>query len=260
MVKKLTSFLIRRTELRSLARGFVATLALVWATSGAVSWFSAVVLGLILGALYLSQPKERALVRVSFWASAILVTVGQSLIGTVPAPANSTLFRVAIFAAFFIVQSALFGLMNRDVQWRGPVYATANSVLLFGVGIIFFVLNQPAFINVSFIAQLFPIGVFLGAALLVHESLVFMGRGVRSRSLALSAVLGFIAVEAATLILFLPLGVVNAAVVLALILTFLRDTTTAHFEGMLSAPFVLRELVIFVVIFVVVFALSPWSV
>jgi hypothetical protein len=246
--------------LRSLAKGIFATLALIFVSSASFSWFSLIVLVLVLGSLYLSQPRERAHVRVSFWASAILAAIGIGLIGAVPAPVQDTLFRAIILVSFLAAQFALFSLMNLEVQWRAPVYATVNSVLMFGVGVVFFTLNQPAFIDISFIAQIFPIGVFVGTALLVHEALTFTGKGGRLRMWALAAISGFIAVETATLVLFLPLGVVNAAVVLALILTFVRDTLSAHLAGVLSASFVLRELVIFVVILVAVFALSPWSV
>jgi hypothetical protein len=258
MVKKLASFLASRTELRSLARAILATLALVWVAGSSLSWFPLALFACVLGTLFVSQSRERVRLPVSFWMTAVLGIIGIGLIGVVPL--QTLLFQWSVFGSFLVLQFALLSLPGLDVRWRTPVFVTVNSVLLFGVGVAFFILNQPAFLGVAFFAQLFPVGVFLGTALLVHEALVFLVHVRSLRTWAVAAVSGAIAVQTATLLLFLPLGVVNAAVVLALLLTLVRDILCAHFEGKLSPPLILRELLTFVVVLVVVFALSPWSI
>ena len=202
----------------------------------------------VFSGIYFSQSVERRMLRTSFWFLPIFSIVGIKLLS--PSLLLSSLSLLPFAVLFFV----LLGLMNLVFRDRFLVYGIFNTALLLLIFLIAFYAWRPG----SFLI-LGPV-LFLVVALLFMEVLgvfeIFLGR----RALVVGGTLGLLAAEVVWLTGFLPLGFINAAVFATLFFLLLRDGLAVHFRGFLNLPFIFRQLTFFIVLTIVIFAASSWSV
>ena len=227
--------------------------------AGYVWWALVLFTGALVG-MYVFQPPERRFVGFSFFLSALFGCAGLSMLGAVGGLISASWPVWLGYGLFFAIEAALFGLMNLGFKNRLGVYGVLNTALLLLSFIFFFGTHQELFSSVSRFPEIVPLFLGVTVALLIREAFVFSGITWGPRALAVGAAFGFIAVEVSLLMLFLPLGFVNAAVFMALLVFLARDGAIAGFQGAFSVRFILRELTIFIVLAVVIFSVSPWSI
>ncbi len=75
----------------------------------------------------------------------------------------------------------------------------------------------------------------------------------------ISALLGFVTIQVSFILAFSPLGIINSAVFATLTAFFLKEGVISHFRGELNFSFILRQLTFFVVLAIIIFAATKWS-
>jgi len=93
-----------------------------------------------------------------------------------------------------------------------------------------------------------------------HESFDFFGVTRGKRLVFAAFILSLLSVELSWVVMFLPLGFINAAAFLALFFLLVRDGIVIHFQGYLSLPFVFKQLTFFIVLAVLIFASARWAI
>ncbi|MEK7513100.1 MAG: hypothetical protein AAB601_02775, partial [Patescibacteria group bacterium] len=233
-------FLRNHSAWSSLAKGGVATALLFGVAALSFSWWALVLFVLALGVGYLKEPPRRRVVRVSFVFAAGCGVAGLALSIAVLPPAVAGWFIVAILAAHWSLFAILFFLAGTTNPRRDTFYGVANTALLTSVYLLFFGLNESSLSSLSFVVQVAPLAVFLGTLLLVRETIAFEGTVWGRRTTVLAAAAALAAVEVSTILLFLPLGFVNAAILLSLVILLIRDGLIAHLGGIMDVRMILR--------------------
>jgi hypothetical protein len=259
-VKKLTLFLVNRIAWSSLLKALALTLLVAIAAASSFAWWSLAMLLAGFAAMYVSQLPERKGVRVSYWLTALFGVTGMGILGSSGLGADHPWVLGFALFSFAAAEFLVIGLMNLVFKQRNAVYSTLQTILLLAVFLAFFGLNQPRFVTLSFLVQVFPLVAFLSIFFLVREAALLSGALWPRRAIALAGLVGLASIETATVALFLPFGALNAAVFLALIVSLLRDLVIAHLRGEYSATLFLKELAVFTVVSVLIFALSRWSI
>lgn len=250
MVKKLLSFLRTRTPWKLLYRVGAGALALLILLASGFSFFGFLIFVAAFLGIYVSLLPERVSLRSSFWFLPILGAVAFSQLGV--ASPLTTAFVILLFTSllFLAVGLAQFFFKNRSLAYR-----ILHTGLLLAVFMVLF----------SFAETMTPLGETIWllaawAAVFLLSNEAFRSSGVTQRWLVLktSAAVGLLAAELAWVMLFLPLGFLNGAAFLTLILLLLEGAIEAHFGGTLTLSFIFRELVIFVLFAAVILAASQW--
>ena len=258
MVQKLLLFLPKGTKWRLLYKSLGAMLALGAAYLFRFSFLGCLVYGVILIVLSRSEFSNRRTFLVSYWTLGIVALVGLHAVMSLPPLFAVVVMRYLIFLGFGALFSVLLGIINLLFSERFLWYRLFHSVILFFVFVALLYLAPPLDRDTFFPLFFWSAGVFVIITLLMREVLSFL-EIVPTRSLRLaSAATGLVAVQVATLGRFLPLGFVSGGAFLAVVLILLRDTLIAHYKGILSFSFVLKELTFFVVFTSILFVTTPW--
>lgn len=250
MVRRLTSLLINRISWKLLFKVALFALALFWVWQSDFSWWTIAAFFLILFSIYLSETGERGFTRFSFWLGAALSVEGLYLL-LPPAPEAAGFYEPIIFWAAVLFFAVLLGLNRLLFKNRFFVYGMLSTVLLFFLFLVYYSLPRTF---------LWTLLLFLAVTLLIKEALEFFGFRGKKRNVLVGALVGFLSVEISWVLGFLPLGFINAAIFLTLITLLLRDSLTRHFTGSLNAVYILRELTLFIVFAMVIFAVSNWTI
>jgi hypothetical protein len=103
------------------------------------------------------------------------------------------------------------------------------------------------------------IAIFWIAGSFIKEVLTFGDPLLRGRNLRLLTwVFALIMAESTAFVVFLPLGFINAAAFMTLFYVLGRDVVLARLRGLLNLSLVLRELAIFAVLSIIIFATVTW--
>jgi len=240
--------LVDRTAWRLLLNTALATLAVFLVVQLRFHVVAVVVFLAVLSGIYFYEGPERRGWRVSFW---LLVAAGVVSTHALSLSLSLSLLSLVAFAVLFFVLSGLVNFIFRDRFFVHSIFNTALFLFLF------LLVNVFAELGVFWIVGLVTFAVTL---LLMRETLRVLGIARGMRVFAISGVLSLIVVEVLWLMQFLPLGVVNTAVFLTLFTFLARDGIVAHYRGNLNVHFVLRQLTFFVVLSLLVFAASRWSI
>lgn len=201
--------------------------------------------------IYFLESPERTRLRSSFFVSVFFgfVALSQFLSSSfsISLAANFVFFLV-LGIIFFII----FGLTAFIFTNRFLAYGLFNTVLLV------FIFLTIQFLSWSFLVS--SLILFITLALIFHETFLFFSINLKDRIWFASFILGLLALELSWLLVFLPLGVINSAVFLALFFLLVRDTLLVHFQGHLNLSFVFRELTFFVFLSIIIFAASKWTI
>lgn len=250
MVRKLISSLTAKTGWRLLVKTAIGFLALLLA--GLLEFhFLGVLLFLAVSAwIYFTETTLRT-ARRSYFALLALWAWG----------AGAATFGLAFYLVAVVYAVLLYSWLG-DVRllWADrPVIAGVGEAGLFAAlaATTFYLFPGPT--TASFWGDLgFLVANFAFSAVLVREAFRFeTGHFPRRERLAAWAG-GLILAEVAAVVVFLPLGYLNAAAVLTLIFIVLRDILLAHFRGHLKIGLVFREITILVVFLVLIFSIVPW--
>ncbi len=250
MVKLLKSFSISPTALRLLFKAGLLTAVLGGAYFLGFSFWPLFVFFLVLLAVYLKEPLERRLVGTSFFILAFFSVLGLAMFRSFGF--NSSFLLLAAFFLFFGLFFIILGLIHFVFENRFAVYGIFNTILLLLVFLVVQRLELNDFLKYFLI--------FSAIMLIFRETFLYFGILLGSRVWFVSAVAGFLAVELYLLVVFLPLGFINAAAFLALFFLLIRDSLAVHFQGFLNLAFIFRQLTFFVFLTTIIFAAAKWAI
>lgn len=246
MAKKFQSSLKDKTAWKLLFKAALATLILFWAWQTDFNFWPVVIfLGLLLYD-YFSLSHERKLLRFSFWLLALAAYFSLRFVG----PPFFGPFVLFLFAFLFFLVLALAGLFFQE---RFVFYNVLNTGL-------FLMILMPIFYSVrpeTFWEWLLV--VFIITFFLSRECFRFFN--LPARKLTVTAfVSAFLTAELTFDLMFLPIGFINAAAFIVLIVILVRDGFLTYARGGLSLPFLFRQLTFFVFFAILILATARWSI
>jgi len=249
MARKLTFLLTDKTAWKLLVRTALGILALYFLRQFDFSPAVFVAALFIFLVIYFTLSPERKILRRSILLLVFLGMVGSKILAGAsfwPRFGFGCLWTLGFFALLGLTE---FFFVNRE-----QIYGLLNTLILFFSFAVFFYLNRGGnFWALGLILVLLLVSLF-------SEALRFFEAGAPRRTFFLSAAAGFVVLELAWILGFLPLGFLNAALFLTLISFLLRDTVVFSLRGKLNLPLILRELAILFVLGLTIFAASSWSI
>lgn len=261
MVKLLKQNLPNREQWSLLSKSLIFTLLL-----GAAFWSGSVVLQILFVLvsilIYALLPEQREELRISYFAAIVLPLLLVNVLESTQLPFDLVAgLETVVTILSGVIFWSILNLINFKFKRRIFAYTIVNTFLLILLFVSILSIMEP------FSIGFFGLGLFVGVFLLFSEIFEFFGISrvgfslVRDkRSLVCSLAVGFLAVQLSWIVLILPLGLINSAVLLVLIFILLRDLLIAHFEGRLTLPFILRQFTFLVLFVVIIFASSNWSI
>ncbi len=250
MVKRLISSLTAKIGWRLLAKTLAGFLALLFAGLLGFSFWGVVIFLGVSAWVYFSEGVERTHRRAFFFLLAVWAWVAGSV----------------SFGFIFYIIACLYGALL--YLWLGDTRLLwPNRALVAGLGEagLFAVSAATAFYvfageptayfwgDIGFLAATFAFSVILLRSAFRSGPERFARR---ERLTAWGG--GLVLTEMAAILVFLPLGFLNAAAVLTLVFIVLRDILTAFFRGHLKTGLVFREITVLMVFLVLIFAVVPW--
>ena len=205
--------------------------------------------------VYITQIAERNFLRSSFWLFPLVTIIGfwvitRNIVFSFSSPYVS-IFFVGLFLLFFFAFFLIIGISRFFFKNRFVVYGVFNTAVLLASFAVFFVLFEKSLL------WIFPF--FVIVFLLFRESLYFFNIQFKRRIGVTSAVVALLTSELLLVTKFMPLGILNGSIFLALFFLLLRDSLIAHFQGNLTKKLLLRQVTIFVFLTLIIFAVSKWS-
>lgn len=250
MVKKLTFLLTQRIAWRLALEAALYAAFLWWSTHDSIGFLFWTLYGAFLLWIYLREQPERKRTRIMFWFFAIL-SVGELKALMEALPESAWIGWVIVgFAAFFFF---LVGITSFFMKQREFIYSLLSTAL-------FFLVAAWAFSFSELFTRTSAVFLFSSVLLLFRDTFGFFDVAGRRRAWIVSAGIAFLALQVGFFLKLLPLGFLNAAAFLTLILFLLRDSIVAHYRGKLNISFLLRELAFFVGVATIIFAGSKWSI
>jgi len=165
-------------------------------------------------------------------------------------PIDSPIGLGVIIFIYAVAFFALIGIADFIFKNNLAVYNFLNTFLIAVTFLIFFSMEfvwwRPLFLG-------FFLFMFFKETLNLYE--VFW----QKRSLIVCLVLTLVGLELAAIVSFLPLGPFNAAAFLTLFFLLVKEIILAFFKGQLNFNLLFRQITIFVIFTILVFAASQWS-
>ncbi|PIR07335.1 hypothetical protein COY65_01030 [Candidatus Jorgensenbacteria bacterium CG_4_10_14_0_8_um_filter_39_13] len=250
MVKQLKLLLINPTVWKLTFKVLIGLLVIYLSQLLNFSWLAGFIFFISWLLIYFSFSSEKQWLFSSFWLTGFYTFWGFKIILNFPVRISTSLL---IYFAAGLIFFLLFGLMNLYFKNRLSAYSFFQDFLLMVIFLIFFhSLSLP---------WLFPLGfvLFFSLFFLFKEVFSFAGLNFYRRHAVISLLLALGTVEVAWLVGFLPLGFINGAIFLTLFSFICRDTALTHFKGGLTLSFVFIQISLFLLLSLIIFIFSPWS-
>ncbi len=251
MVKRLISSLTAKIGWRLLGKTFIGFLALLLAGLLKFSFFGVLVFLGVAAWLYFSEGVERTRRRAYFF----LLTLWAWVAG---AATTGFIFYIVALVYASLIYAWLGELRllwsNREIikGLEETGLFAASAVLVFNL--------WPGAATFSFWGDIgFLLALFFFAVILLRSAFDSAPEHFARRERLAAWGGGLIITEIAAILVFLPLGFINAAAVLTLIFIVLRDTLIAFFRGHLKTGLIFREITILTIFLILIFAIVPWS-
>lgn len=253
MVKKFVSLLTNRTAWKLLRRSLIATLGFALVLYSDFSWWSLFIFFVALFFIYLRSGEDRKYVRILFWFFPLISVVGLSLLSSASSLLSFFSLVIAFCAAFAILNFVILGIINSSLFPNRFLVFNATQTIVFFLA--FIVLQR-----LLLFSSLWIFAVFAVVVLFFKEAFLFFDPSLHKKIRLLSIASGVIVSEFILLTRFLPLSFLSASVFAALFSFLLRDGLAAHLKGKLFVSFVLREVTIFILFALIIFATAKWTI
>ncbi len=252
MAGKLKSFFANPIALRSLVKASIGTAVLAITALSGFQWFLCVCGILFALWLYLGVLDGKAVVA-SFFILIFSSIAGIAGIHIFTSFLPETLSFILWILTFFALLTCVIGIGNFAFEDRNDVYSIFHTVLLF---VVFFAFSGPTL----FISKLWIIVLFAAIAGLQVEFFDFTKIQLRKQAISLSVGIALFSAELLFILGFSPMGPVNIAAFLTLFVVICRDIMSLYFNKSLSKRAILREIAIFILFALAIFAVSGWSI
>lgn len=241
--------------LRLIFKTLIVSVLLWLVLASDFSWWSVIFFfGSVCG-VYITQVAERNLLRSSFWFFPLMTLIGFWIVTRDVAFSFSSPYSAALFLGLFVLFAfsflLLIGISHFFFKNRFLVYGVFNTAVLLISFAVFFALFERS------LFWIFPF--FITVFLLFRESLYFFDIKFKRRIGIASASVALLISELLLAIKFIPLGILNGSIFLGIFFLLLRDSLIAHFQGVLTQKLIFRQITIFILLSLIVFVVSEWS-
>ncbi len=186
--------------------------------------------------------------RVRSGAALVLVLLGVATIGILDASLFLTAAAILCAALFYLIA----GLKTLTLADRPDTVLLRNLLLFYLLFTLFFIQDKSGYFALTLVTT-------SGLAFLIFYDWIFdwVG-GFPKRHFLAAGVASFIVAESLWGTALLPLGVINSANLLLLITYILTDFLKNYFQGTLNRQHIIKNGVLFVILFLVVLLTSAW--
>lgn len=245
---KLKSVLkIRKQPLLLAVRALLFSTSLWLLADREFSGFQLIAFIIIGAVLYFIPVFQTLLVFPSFLTLMIIGPIAMSVFG-------SQVAYPSLLAGFFgLLFYIILGIKQVVFLNRLKLHHTLHLGLFYFMSILFFAApGEDLFVirSLSFAALSY---------LLLREFFLIRGFTRNSRLRLMSALGSFVIVEGVWVLGLLPIGFINAAGALLVLLFIIEELLTFAHEGRLNKRLVLQELTVFVLLLITIFSFSTWS-
>jgi len=211
------------------------------------NWLFAVVFVLVSFYLYFRPSLNGSQFILSF-----LVLLATSLLIVLLVNGQWSLVISLFFGFLFFL---LLGVKNLIFVNRQPFYYLFNGLLLLVIFTFFFWAGNSHLFFIKYLS------VFFAIAFLSREFLTFSIDGFSNSAKKNLIVYGtaFLILQLLWAITLLPISFLNAAGLALLIVIILQDFIIHHFSGTMSRQIVLRNVTVFLILSLVIFGASKWT-
>jgi len=176
----------------------------------------------------------------------------------------TALFGIGLLShAQFILPAILFftvlfylilGIKEFSFVRRYDWNSVKNILLIYSVFLVYFMSNKYTFFYLKYLA------VFAVTFFLIKEWLFWLEPNFPKRYNLISFVLSFIILQLVWAVSILPLGFLNAASLMALFVYIMFDSCTDYFRGTLTQKQIIKNIIILVLSFFVIYFSTNWKI
>ncbi len=246
MLRKLKS-VFKNQALRSAFKAAVFTGLLVWQLSAEPAGFFPVLLFLFTSFYFYWRPNFSG--RRFFGSFLILLTASLLAIRFLDFGAVGIVSILGLAILFYL----LLGVKNLILSGRSSAYYLLNGSLLFLIFLFFFLADKSHLFSFKYLLAVFAV------FLLAREFLIFFVPDFPKRRILAATSFSFLTLEILWVVALLPLGFLNAAALALFAALILMDFIVNHFNGSLTRRVILRNATSWIVLSVIIFAASKWS-
>ena len=157
---------------------------------------------------------------------------------------------VLLFSFLFYL---VLGIKELIFVYRYQWYFINNLFLFYAIFILFFLTDKSSLFLLKYAA------VFIMVFSLFRERFFLSSHYFPKRHLLTAMLCSFVAMELLWATAILPLGFVNSANLMILIVYVLIDFINHHFQGTLNKKMILRNLTIFIIALLIILGTSVWK-
>lgn len=158
---------------------------------------------------------------------------------------------IIFFSALFYL---ILGIKEFYFIRRSRFNSIKNILLIFSVFIVYFMANKFAFFYLKYLA------VFLVIFLLIREWLFWLEPNFPKRYNLVSFVSAFVVLQCLWAVSLLPLGFLNSASLMTVLIYVLSNTCTDYFKGTLDRNKIVKNFIILIISVALIFFFTNWSV
>ncbi len=231
-------------------KALLGVAALYLAYLASFSFFAVFGFLCILLYVYLTAGTARRDFRFSFWLLQIVFLLALA----------SLSLPGLLLTIYGLILLTLLGLMGTVFSNKFFAYGLVSIAVAFSFFVVLFS-RSPSFSQDSFWSEFWWLFFAFTVVYWLFKEYWQTFASWESRKMRLYGLsLGVLSAELATIVVFLPLGFLNAAAFMSLLLLVSRDTVMAHEKGFFNPSFVFREITLFVVISSIIFATVSWRI
>lgn len=252
MVQRLKSYFENPIVLRSFRNTLIGgAIVGIWA-AGTLPWLVGILGAIIFLRIYFDM-LDRVSVKWLFWILVSSYIIGVQYAENIAPFLAPGFFWVLFVISFLLLFFGVVGTGNFLFEDKVGVYGLTHTAVSFASIFFFGMLT----ISVSWI---WSIPLFFGVMLISKEFFIFMKLPSEKESKIFGAVLALFSIEFVFLSVFLPLGFMNTAIFVALFLFILRNIIVLHTEKNLTKQVFFREIAVFVLFSLLIFATVRWTI
>ncbi|MBI4993751.1 hypothetical protein HZC33_02230 [Candidatus Wolfebacteria bacterium] len=160
-------------------------------------------------------------------------------------------FYLLIWSAFFFI---VLGIKNNIFKNSRLIYGALNNFLLFFLLIFLFSIDRSQFFLVKYVSF------FTITFLLIREFLILEFEKLKRAKLNLfAAIFSILIFQFAWGSMFLPIGFLNSAALMLVIVLMIKDSIIAYFRKILDRQLIMKNITIILIFGLIIFVASRWQ-
>jgi hypothetical protein len=247
MVEKLRS-VWKIVQLRLILKSFIFAGLLFWIRASGFSALSVLIFVLMGFVLYFRNHAQNNLENIYSFIALLLVSV---LSVGLLSHFQFILLAVIFFSSIFYL---VLGIKEFSFVRRYEWNSVKNILLIFSIFLVYFMSGAYSFFYLKYLA------LFVATFLLLKEWLFWLEPNFPKRYNLIAFVISFLILQIVWAVSVLPLGFLNSASLMAVIVYIMFDSCTDYFKGALTGRQIAKNFIILALSFAAVFFFTEFSI